>query len=67
MQVGGQISNNGISNFGTIAGMMPTTEKQSILDLPLKRWFPATLETLLVVLLLLAAIVSRFYDLGRAP
>lgn len=44
--------------------MMLTTEKQSILDLPLKRWFPATLETLLVVLLLLAAIVSRFYDLG---
>ena len=35
--------------FGTIAGMMPTTEKQSILDIPLKRWFPATLETLLVV------------------
>jgi predicted membrane-bound mannosyltransferase/DNA-binding beta-propeller fold protein YncE len=44
--------------------MMPTTEKQSILDTPLKRWFPATLETLLVVLLLLAAIVSRFYNLG---
>ena len=50
--------------FGTIAGMMPSTEKQSILDFPLKRWFPATLETLLVVLILLAAFVSRFYDLG---
>ncbi|MGA2489521.1 MAG: glycosyltransferase family 39 protein [Anaerolineales bacterium] len=44
--------------------MIPITEKQSILDIPLKRWFPATLETLLVVLVLLAAIVSRFYDLG---
>jgi len=44
--------------------MMPTAEKQSILDTPLKRWFPATLETLLVVLLLLAAVVSRFYNLG---
>ena len=44
--------------------MMPTSEKQSILDIPLKRWFPANLETLLVVLLLLAAIVSRFTDLG---
>ena len=44
--------------------MMPTTEKHTVLDIPLKRWFPATLETLLVVLLLLAAIISRFYDLG---
>ena len=44
--------------------MLPTTEKQSILDVPLKRWFPANLETLLVVLVLLAAIVSRFYNLG---
>ena len=44
--------------------MMPTTENHPILDIPLKRWFPATLETLLVILLLLAAIVSRFYDLG---
>ena len=37
--------------------MMPTTENQSILDIPLKRWFPANLETLIVFLLLLAAIV----------
>ena len=44
--------------------MLPTTQKPSILDIPLKRWFPANLETLLVVLLLLAAIVSRFTDLG---
>jgi uncharacterized protein (TIGR03663 family) len=44
--------------------MMPTTEKQSILDIPLKRWFPANLETLFVILLLLAAIVSRFTGLG---
>jgi predicted membrane-bound mannosyltransferase/DNA-binding beta-propeller fold protein YncE len=50
--------------FGTITGMLSTTEKQSILDLPLKRWFPANLETLLVVVILLAAILSRFYDLG---
>jgi uncharacterized protein (TIGR03663 family) len=44
--------------------MDPTTKKASILDAPLKRWFPANLETLLVVLLLLAAVVSRFYNLG---
>ncbi|HTX92031.1 MAG TPA: glycosyltransferase family 39 protein, partial [Anaerolineales bacterium] len=44
--------------------MNPTTETHSPLDIPLKRWFPATLETLLVVLLFLAAVVSRFYDLG---
>jgi predicted membrane-bound mannosyltransferase/sugar lactone lactonase YvrE len=44
--------------------MMPTPEKPSILNTPLKRWFPANLETLLVVLLLLAAVVSRFYNLG---
>jgi predicted membrane-bound mannosyltransferase len=50
--------------FGTIAGMMPIPEKQFILDAPLKRWFPLTVETLLVVLLLALAVVSRFYDLG---
>jgi predicted membrane-bound mannosyltransferase/sugar lactone lactonase YvrE len=44
--------------------MMPTPEKPSILNTPLKRWFPANLETLLAVLLLLAAVVSRFYNLG---
>ncbi|MFH1523857.1 MAG: glycosyltransferase family 39 protein, partial [Chloroflexota bacterium] len=44
--------------------MNPTPKKPSILNIPLKRWFPANLETLLVVLLLLAAVVSRFYDLG---
>ncbi len=44
--------------------MLSTIERQSLLDIPLKRWFPATLETLLVVVVLLAAIVSRFYDLG---
>ncbi len=52
------------TEFGTIAGMMPTPEKPSLLDTPLKRWFPLNVETLLVVLLLAAAIVSRFYDLG---
>ena len=44
--------------------MMPTPEKPAILDILLKRWFPLNVETLLVVLLLAAAIVSRFYDLG---
>ncbi len=44
--------------------MIPTSSKQSRLDIPLTRWFPANLETLLVVLLLLAAVVSRFYNLG---
>jgi uncharacterized protein (TIGR03663 family) len=44
--------------------MIPTPEKPSILDTPLKRWFPLNVETLLVVLLLTVAIISRFYDLG---
>ncbi|HEY5269396.1 MAG TPA: glycosyltransferase family 39 protein, partial [Anaerolineales bacterium] len=43
---------------------MPTPEKPSLLDIPLKRWFPLNVETLLVVLLLAVAVVSRFYDLG---
>ena len=64
MPAGEQMPDEEFPIFGKIAGMMPTSEKQSILDIPLKRWFPATLETLLVVLLLLAAIVSRFYNLG---
>ena len=44
--------------------MIATLEKPSLLDTPLKRWFPLTLETLLIALLLTAALVSRFYDLG---
>jgi predicted membrane-bound mannosyltransferase/DNA-binding beta-propeller fold protein YncE len=52
------------SGFGTIVGMIPIPEKPSLLDIPLKRWFPLTLETLLVALLLVVAVVSRFYDLG---
>jgi uncharacterized protein (TIGR03663 family) len=64
MPGGGQITNDEFRILGTIAGMMPTSEKQSLLDIPLKRWFPATLETLLVALLLVAAIFSRFYNLG---
>jgi uncharacterized protein (TIGR03663 family) len=44
--------------------MRPTTEKSSLLDTPVKRWFPATLESLLVILLLLALVISRFYELG---
>ena len=35
-----------------------------MLDIPLKRWFPLNVETLLVVLLVAVALVSRFYDLG---
>ncbi|MEW6094195.1 MAG: glycosyltransferase family 39 protein [Chloroflexota bacterium] len=42
----------------------PEPEKTSRLDAPLKRWIPANYETLLVVLILIAAVVSRFYDLG---
>ncbi len=52
------------AGFDTIAGIMLTSEKQSLLDAPLKRWFPLKLETILVALLLLAAVVSRFYNLG---
>jgi predicted membrane-bound mannosyltransferase/DNA-binding beta-propeller fold protein YncE len=44
--------------------MIPNTEKTSLLDTPLKRWFPLNVETLLVILLLAIAAVSRFYDLG---
>ena len=44
--------------------MMPPTEEPSRLDIPLARWFPLNRETLLVALLLVIAIVSRFYDLG---
>ena len=44
--------------------MMPTSEKPSLLDMPLKRWFPLNVETLLMVLLLAVAIITRFYDLG---
>jgi predicted membrane-bound mannosyltransferase/DNA-binding beta-propeller fold protein YncE len=44
--------------------MIPTYEKSSLLDTPLKRWFPVNLETLLVILLLASALFSRFYDLG---
>ncbi len=44
--------------------MNPNPENSSRLDTPLKRWIPANYETLLVVLILIAAIISRFYDLG---
>ena len=52
------------SKFGKIAGMIPASEKPALLDIPLKRWFPLNVETLMVVLLLAAAIVSRFTNLG---
>ena len=44
--------------------MIPTTEKPSLLDIPLKRWLPLNTETLLALLLLLIGLVSRFQDLG---
>ncbi len=44
--------------------MLPAAEKTPVLDFPLKRWFPFKLETLFVILLLIAAVVSRFTDLG---
>jgi predicted membrane-bound mannosyltransferase/DNA-binding beta-propeller fold protein YncE len=44
--------------------MTPESEPSSILDLPLRRILPANLETLLVILILVAAVVSRFTDLG---
>jgi uncharacterized protein (TIGR03663 family) len=44
--------------------MIPNPDKPSILDLPLKKWFPLNIETLLVVLLITTAIISRFTDLG---
>ncbi len=37
---------------------------ESKLDTPLKRWIPANRETLLVLLILVLAVVSRFYGLG---
>lgn len=44
--------------------MIPNPEQTTRLDAPLKKWLPANYETLLVVLILIAAVVSRFYDLG---
>lgn len=44
--------------------MTANLEQPSRLDTPLKKWIPANYETLLVVLILIAAVVSHFYDLG---
>lgn len=44
--------------------MIPAIKKNAFLDTPIKQWFPANLETLLFAVILLAAIVSRFTDLG---
>ncbi|MBN2385700.1 MAG: glycosyltransferase family 39 protein [Anaerolineales bacterium] len=43
---------------------MSAQANDSWLDTPLKKWLPFTFETLLVVVLLLLAVVTRFYDLG---
>lgn len=44
--------------------MIPDLAPASRLDTPLKRWFPVTKENLIVLLILIVAIISRFYDLG---
>ncbi len=46
--------------------MNPTLEPEetSRLDTPLTRWVPPTYETLLIVLILVLAVVTRFTDLG---
>lgn len=44
--------------------MLPTSKRTPLLDTPLSRWFPLNIETLLVVLLLAIALVSRFQNLG---
>ncbi len=43
---------------------IPQPKPQAWLDRPLSRWAPPTLESLLVALILLLAVASRFYDLG---
>src|SRR5271157_1915390 len=43
---------------------LPTASMESKLDTPLKRWIPVRVETLLVVVILVLAVVSRFVDLG---
>src|SRR5271157_109928 len=42
----------------------PTATMESKLDTPLKRWIPVRVETLLVVVILVQAVVSRFVGLG---
>ncbi|MFH2103518.1 MAG: flippase activity-associated protein Agl23 [Chloroflexota bacterium] len=44
--------------------MTISDEKLSWLDLPVTRWFPVNLESLLVLLLIALAFLTRFYDLG---
>ena len=43
---------------------LPTQEDQSKLDMPLKKFIPWNLETLLVIVIIGMTIFSRFYDLG---
>ncbi len=42
----------------------PAERRPALLDTPLKRWIPFNLETLTIAVIFLAAVVSRFYDLG---
>jgi predicted membrane-bound mannosyltransferase/DNA-binding beta-propeller fold protein YncE len=44
--------------------MNPDATKPSLLDTPLKRWFPANMETLLAILILVVGAISRFSNLG---
>jgi uncharacterized protein (TIGR03663 family) len=44
--------------------MNPAPDKPSQLQTPLTKWLPNNLETLLVIVLLAIAILSRFIDLG---
>jgi len=43
---------------------LPTASMESKLDTPLKCWIPVRVETLVVLVILLLAVVSRFVDLG---
>ncbi|MEZ0397230.1 MAG: flippase activity-associated protein Agl23 [Anaerolineales bacterium] len=42
----------------------PAKQRPALLDTPLERWIPFNLETLTIAVIFLAAVVSRFYDLG---
>jgi len=44
--------------------VLPIEENQNKLDLPLKKWIPWNIESLLVIIIIAVTLVSRFYDLG---
>lgn len=47
-----------------VESQSPPTERDSWLDRPLARVLPLNLETLIFALIIILAVVSRFYDLG---